>query len=452
MAVKPVQAILLTQDDNVAVMLNDVAAWAPVVVTLSKSGETVLEIAARDDIRFGHKIAIDDIACGAAVKRYGYPIGVATADIQRGEHVHAHNMRSMLSLASTATAAPRPLRDAAWLTRVVGEILRAGGARSEAAEVMAAAITAAHLRGVETHGLRRLRPYVARIRAGAVDGKAEPAVERRGSVFMIDGCNGIGHYVAAVGVRAVVDAARESGIAIALIKNSNHFGFAGYFATQIAERGQIGIVISNGQVCVGPEGAAKPFFSNNPFAIAAPTGHDDAFLEMDLATSVTSRANIVAAAKSGGLLPEGWAQDAQGKPTRDAEAALAGSLLAFGGGKGFGLLFALEAITGVLAGGAYADQVSSKEAAPGTPEGTGHTLIAIDLEKTVGRAEYIRRLDDMLGRLHALPVGEGAMRPRYPGERRWQLHRERLANGIPLVPDELADLVALAGDLGVAAD
>ena len=105
----------------------------------------------------------------------------------------------------------------------------------------------------------------------------------------------------------------------------------------------------------------------------------------------------------------------QGHPTRDPTAALAGSLLAFGGNKGFALLVALEAMTGVLAGGAFADQVSSKEAAPSAPEGTAHTMIAIDLKKAIGRANYVQRLDDMLNRLCGLPTAaEDATRSAIP--------------------------------------
>jgi LDH2 family malate/lactate/ureidoglycolate dehydrogenase len=448
MVVTPIRALLLTKEDNVAALLATVAPPTPVVVILPTSNKTLLELAVRQLIPFGHKIAIHDIANGSTVNRYGYPIGVATSDIKAGEHVHTHNMRSLLSPAPPAVVTTHHTRSAVWLKRIVGATLRCAGAHTEAAEAMAAAITQAHLRGVETHGLRRLRPYVKRIQSGAVDGMARPTIDNRGSVLVIDGHNGVGYYVAAVAADGVSKVARESGVGIALVRNSNHFGFAGYFATLIAEQGQIGIVSSNGQVCVGPEGAAKPLFSNNPLAIAAPLYHDHAFLELDLATSVTSRANIVAAARAGSVLPEGCAQDAQGKPTRDPEAALAGSLLAFGGNKGFGLLVALEALTGVLAGGAYADQVSSKETAS-APEGTAHMFIAIDLDKTIGRAKYVSRLDDMLARLHGLPVAPGVAPPRYPGERRWQLARERVRGGIPLAPGELVDLMALANELGI---
>lgn len=452
MAVNNVRAILLANNDDVAAMLVAVVPQAQVTVALNASGETILELAARQAVPFGHKIAIRDIASGAKINRYGYPIGVAIADIKQGEHVHAHNMRSLLSPAPTEKAEPRPVRSAAWLTRLVDDILRAAGARPEAAQAVSLAMVEAHLRGVETHGLRRLRPYIGRIRAGGVDGKAQPVVDRRQALLMIDGRNGIGHYVATVAADAVSEAAGQFGIAIALVSNSNHFGFAGHFATMIAERKQIGIVTSNGQVCVGPQGAARSLLSNNPLAIAAPTGLGDSFLELDFATSVTSRANIVEAARTGATLPPGWAQDSRGVPTTDPTAALAGSLLAFGGGKGFGLLMALEAMTGVLAGGSFADQVASKETSQNTPEGTGYTLIAIDIDKGIGTEAYIQRLDDMIERLHGLPMGPDAPPSRYPGERRWKLRRERLSDGIPLAPAELADLLALAKELGVATE
>jgi len=452
MAMNNVRAILLANNDDVAAMLAAVVPQAQVAVTLNASGGTVLELAARQAVPFGHKIAIRDIVSGAKINRYGYPIGVATSDIKQGEHVHAHNMRSLLSSAPAKKAEPRPVRSAAWLTRLVDDILCAAGAGPEAAQAMSLAMAEAHLRGVETHGLRRLRPYITRIRAGGVDGKAQPAIDRRQALLLIDGRNGVGHYVAAVAADAVSEAARQFGIAIALVSNSNHFGFAGHFATMIAERKQIGIVTSNGQVCVGPQGATRSLLSNNPLAIAAPTGLGDSFLELDFATSVTSRANIVEAARNGASLPKGWAQDSRGVPTTDPTAALAGSLLAFGGGKGFGLLVALEAMTGVLAGGAFADQVASKEASQNTPEGTGYTLIAIDIGKGIGVEAYTQRLDDMIGRLHGLPMAPDAPPARYPGERRWKLRRQRLSDGIPLVPAELADLLALAGELGVATE
>jgi LDH2 family malate/lactate/ureidoglycolate dehydrogenase len=358
-------------------------------------------------------------------------------------------MRSTLSPGSRQSKSPT-LRPAQWVHELVKSSLQAVGTSAESAQAMADAITEAHLRGVETHGLRRLRSYIARIRSGGVDGKARPQVSGKNALISVDGNNGIGHYVATCAAKAASNAARQSGIAIALVRNSNHFGFAGYYATLIAARKQLGIVTSNGQVCVAPEGAKKPLLSNNPLAIAAPLPNPDRFLELDLATSATSRANIVEAARSGAVLPPGWAQDADGNPTRSPGAALEGSLLAFGGSRGFALLVALEALTGVLCGGAFADQVSSKEAAPNAPEGTAHTMIAIDLEAAVGADSYSDRLEQLVGRLLALPRSAAADAIRYPGERRWKLRSERLRHGIPLSDAEIRDAVRLVKELGIA--
>jgi LDH2 family malate/lactate/ureidoglycolate dehydrogenase len=450
MAMSAVRAVLLQPDDDVAAVLETAAARAAVAVTLGTSGKAVGELALRQEVPFGHKVAVRDIGKGKPVHRYGFPIGIATVDIKQGEHVHSHNMRSMLSPASKQQAKPPTLHPAQWVHELVKNSLHAVGASAESAQAMADAITEAHLRGVETHGLRRLRPYIARIRSGGVDGRSQPQMSGRNALISVDGRNGIGHHVATCAAKAASDAARQFGIAIALVRNSNHFGFAGYYATLIAARKQLGIVTSNGQVCVAPEGAKKPLLSNNPFAIAAPLSNPDRFLELDLATSVTSRANIVEAARWGTALPRGWAQDADGSATRLPGAALEGSLLAFGGSKGFALLVALEALTGVLCGGAFADQVSSKEAAPNAPEGTAHTIIAIDLEAALGARAYSERLEGLVERLLALPRNAAADAIRYPGERRWKLRSERLRHGIPLSDAELVDALRLVKELGIA--
>ena len=450
MAVSVVRAILLQRDDDVAAVLEAAAAHAAVAVTLGTSGKTVGDLTLRQEVPFGHKVAVRDIGKGKPVHRYGFAIGIATVDIKQGDHVHSHNMRSMLSPAAKEETKPLTLRPAQWIHELVKNSLHAVGASADSSEAMADAITEAHLRGVETHGLRRLRSYIARIRSGGVDGKARPQVSGKNALISVDGNNGIGHYVATCAAKAASNAARQSGIAIALVRNSNHFGFAGYYATLIAARKQLGIVTSNGQVCVAPEGAKRPLLSNNPLAIAAPLPNPDRFLELDLATSATSRANIVEAARSGAVLPPGWAQDADGNPTRSPGAALEGSLLAFGGSRGFALLVALEALTGVLCGGAFADQVSSKEAAPNAPEGTAHTMIAIDLEAAVGADSYSDRLEQLVGRLLALPRSAAADAIRYPGERRWKLRSERLRHGIPLSDAEIRDAVRLVKELGIA--
>lgn len=324
----------------------------------------------------------------------------------------------------------------------------AAGVSESAADAMADHLVEAHLRGVVTHGLRRLRPYLARIAAGGVDPNTDPAITKHGAVLRVDGRNAIGHHVARVAADAVTEEARIHGVAVALVRNSNHFGFAGYYASRIAAASMLGVVTSNGQVMVGPEGALQPIFSNDPLAIAAPYAGGRMF-ELDMALSVTSRQNIVSAAREGRPIPPGIALDGDGEETTDASAALEGVLLAFGGPRGFALLSAVEMLTGVLGGGAYADLVGSKEASPAAPESTSHFMLAVDLEASGGTSTFEARLADLVSRIENIPVRAGAPAPRTPGTRRWHLRAERLEQGIPVTVADLQDLEGLCADLDV---
>jgi LDH2 family malate/lactate/ureidoglycolate dehydrogenase len=445
-------AVRLAARDNVATLLTAVAAGAAVAVRDAASG-TVLGDGARSvsDLPRGHKIALKAIAAGQPVVKYGLAIGRARVDIGAGDHVHVHNVESGLTAAPADHEAgrDRPL-PVDKLGHAIVAILVAAGAAPAAARHMADALIEAHLRGVETHGVRRLAPYVARIAAGGVDARADPHLDRRGSLLLVDGRAGIGHHVAAVTADALVAVARETGVGCALIRNSSHFGFAGYYATRMAMAGTASVVVSNGQVLVGPEGAARALFSNNPVAVAAPLPDGTCF-ELDMATSVTSRARIVAAAERGERIPSGLAADADGHPTTDAAAAAAGILLPFGGAKGFAMLAALELLTGVLSGDVYADMVASKEDDAGAAEGTAHFMLAIELDSAGGDAVIRARAADLVRRIHELPMVDGHPSPRYPGERRWRLRGERLSAGVvPLTAAEEDGLVALAGRFGVS--
>lgn len=443
-------AIRLTKKDNVATLLGQSPAGAIVTIReMSGSDESSLKIESLDAIPAGHKIALAAIDAGGQVIKYGLPIARASTFIAQGSHVHIHNATSNIS----STSEPRP--DAAVasikaceLRSVVSTYLTANNVPDVVAAHMADHVVEAHLRGVETHGIRRLKPYIARLNAGGVDSRAQPSIEAKAALLRIDGHNGVGHHIATLAADAVAAAAKAHGAAVALVRNSNHFGFAGYYATRIAAQGMAAMVTSNGQVVVGPEGAQRAIFSNDPVAIAAPLS-GESFFEFDMATSVTSRANIVCVAESGGRLAPGLALDAEGNPTMDAKAAAQGILLPFGGDKGFAFIAAIELLTGVLTGGAYADQVASKEANAKTAEGTAHFMLAIDLDTALGRLIFEERIGDMVARIGALPMRGGANRPRFPGSRRWALRQQRLSDGIPLAEADAATLRGLAAEIGM---
>lgn len=445
---KRLRAAVLSPKDDVATVLARVTIGEEVILASSDTGTTVERITAVGDIPIGHKIARRDIGSGEPVIKYSRPIGRTVRAIKRGEHVHSHNL---ISLSGTAedTAPEVLIRPADWLKRTLVSLSEAGGMSSNGAANFADALWEANLRGVETHGVRRLEPYLERIAEGGVDPRAEPEIEHRAGLLLVDGNNGVGHHVAAVAADRAAELARETGVALALICNSNHFGFAGYYATRIAAKGCIGLATSNGQMMIAPPGGLEALFSNNPVAIAAPIEADE-FLELDLATSVTSRAKIAMAAERGEPIVMGLATDAEGRDTTDARAAVEGNLLPMGGEKGFAFLFALEVLTGILSGGAYADQISSKEFAPSTPEKLSQLVAAIDIELCLGLDRFSRRLQDMIGRLKGSRLKADAPPVRYPGQRRWKLRNQRLKEGVPLAVDEYKQLLAVGLSYGLS--
>lgn len=403
-----------------------------------------------EDIAPGHKVSLAEIKAGQPVIKYGLPIGKARSDISEGAHVHVHNVVSRLSPPDPAAQdnAERILRIRHEdLFDALHAIFVSAGATDAAARDVASHCVSAEARGVVTHGVRRVPALVTRLKAGGIDGTASPTIKQSGSVLLVDGHNGIGHHVARVAADALIEAARASGIAAALVRNSSHFGYAGYYATLMAKAGMVGVAVSNGQVLVGPSGARKAIFSNNPFALSAPVGHERTF-EFDMATSVTSRARIAAAAEKGGRIPAGLALDREGRPTEDPAKALEGLLLPMGGDKGFGFIAALEILTGILPGGAYADQVVSKEASPDQPEGTSHYLMAI-APAAFGSDETFRtRMIDLEDRITHLPMLDGCSPARLPGARREAQAAQSARDGIPLERMTFNNLKALAEAAG----
>ena len=412
--------MLLHAEDDV---LNVLADAAPGDILMVRGGSE--RVTARDAIPLGHKVARFARPAGAPLRKYGEPIGTLTAAVSPGDHVHVHNVRS----GSPAPAVANAQRfEAEAIRRFAVALARDAGATPSAADDLVEAMLEADLRGVDTHGMRRLAPYLERIRSGAVDGTAEPVVTRRASVVDVDAKNAVGHHAMLSACRALAAGAAEHPVQFAAVRESNHFGFAGFYATWLARRGLVAIVASNGTPCVAPPGGRLPFFSNDPLAIAASGG--EAMVEYDVALSSISRARIAQAAERGLPIPSHWAIDATGAPTTDATAALAGTLLPFGGERGFGLLFATEVLAGILSGGASADDVASKER-PDAVERTSHIVIAISPAATHGGWSFDKRLAELIDRMRAA-APDGPAAPRYPGERRWAHRAQNLAGGVPL--------------------
>ena len=296
------------------------------------------------------------------------------------------------------------------------------GTPSDVADDVATVLVASDARRIASHGTARLPNYVALIEAGVMDARARPEREPgRPALMRFNARNGWGHHASRVAVDAAIEAAGTLGTATAVVRNSNHYGIAGWFALRAAEQGMIGISLSNTSPLVAPTRARQALIGTNPIAIAAPAGRFGAFC-LDMATSTVPRGRIEVAARRGETLPVGWAIDAEGRPATTPEAALAGALQPLGGSeesgghKGYGLALAVDILSGVLAGAAFGPNIVGLFSTAG-PSDLGHMFTVLDPAAIDAPGGFERRLEGYLEQLVAAPTTpEAPGRVLIPGE------------------------------------
>jgi LDH2 family malate/lactate/ureidoglycolate dehydrogenase len=316
------------------------------------------------------------------------------------------------------------------------------------AREVAGCLIKAELRGVDSHGMVRLPVYARRIQACVVN--AQPAirmVSARGATALIDGHNGLGPVVGARAMEAALDLARMHGTGFVGVRRSNHFGPAAYYIEKALAAGCIGLAISNAPPNMAPFGGKTRFLGTNPVAVGIPAGRE-APLIFDASTSVVARGKIIVAARTGKPIPEGWAIDPEGYPTTDANLALAGAVLPFGGPKGSALSFIIDILCGVLTGAAFASHLNTLEDLT-TVQNIGHVLCAVRTDLFLSDEEFRQRMDAILGMLRASAPGPGAERVLLPGELELANETRMRKEGIDLAPTIAADLASFGETLGV---
>lgn len=319
-------------------------------------------------------------------------------------------MTSMLTLDAVEDAALRALTTA-------------GAAPAQAAPV-ARSIRAAEAEGTRGIGLGYLPFYCGHLRVGKIVGHAEPVLERRSDVVLaVNAQGGFAHPAYELGEEALIAAAKSHGIAILAVRGAYACGVLGYFADRLARAGLVSLITTNASSTMAPWGGKRPFFGTNPFALGAPRQGDP--LVIDSSSSATAFVNLARAAEAGELIPETWGLDAEGRPTTDPEAAMAGSIAPAGGHKGAALALAVEVLSAGLAGANWSYEASSLGDDEGGPPGLGQSFIAID-PNTVSGGDFTARLEAMLA---AMTEDDGV---RIPGDRRHANRRRAEAGGVEI--------------------
>jgi LDH2 family malate/lactate/ureidoglycolate dehydrogenase len=318
---------------------------------------------------------------------------------------------------------------------LVEALFRHEGVSAEDAATIARVQLEADLRGMHSHGMRAVPMYLARIRQGIINPRPNVHLTDLGIGTLVDGDDGPGQVVATRAMETCIAAARRNRIGIALVRRSNHFGAAGYYAGMALQHDLIGIATTNGNLVLAPWGGVTPVVGNNPLAIAVPAGEEAPIL-LDVATSVVAGGKIDLAAAEGHDLPEGWSLDADGQPTRDMAAALAGLGVPLGapvaGHKGFGLALVLEALAGALTGARVGREHTVEVDQGPRPWDEGHFFLAIDPTLAMPLGEFKARVDRLIRDVHASRTLPEGGQPHSPGELTWHRRERALREGIHL--------------------
>jgi len=332
------------------------------------------------------------------------------------------------------------LRVQAKEVQTLGEaVLLAAGVPREHAALQLELLIEAELRGFPSHGLMRLPTIVKRVAAGLVDPDTRGEHVWRGDALVeVDGENGLGPVVALHALNVVVERAKRTGVAVALLRRANHLGMLAWYVEQAARRGHLAIMTCTAEALVHPWGGSRPMLGTNPVAIGVPAVPDP--LVLDMSTSAVSMGKLIDYERRGAPIPHGWAIDSDGRSTTDASAAIAGAISPFGGAKGYALGLALEVLVASLTHTSLGtDVVGTLDTV--SPSSKGDVIIAFGEQD----GSTITRTGDYLEQVRRCPTDvDGSVG--VPGDRSRTARDSALSDGFELADSTAEELQVLHQD------
>jgi LDH2 family malate/lactate/ureidoglycolate dehydrogenase len=323
-------------------------------------------------------------------------------------------------------------------------------------------LLSADLRGIDSHGIARLSGYWRLYEAERIN--PTPAihiVHQTPSTAVVDGDKGLGLVVAPRAMQIAIEKAGLVGTGWVSVKNSNHFGIAGYHAMMALKNDMIGWAMTNASALVTPTFSKEKMLGTNPICVAIPAGEEAPFVA-DFATTTAANGKLEILQRKNAEAPLGWVQDAQGLPTTDANALKkGGALLPLGGDrehgshKGYALGSIVDIFSAVLSGASYGPwappfpaYVPMPENMPG--EGLGHFLGAMRIDAFRPAADFKMHMDNWIRRFHSAAPTDPLQRVLVPGDPEREMENHRRTSGIPLVAAVVSDLQELGHKTGVA--
>lgn len=350
---------------------------------------------------------------------------------------------------------------AAKLKDFAREIFIKIGCSDADASLAAEVLLSADRRGIDSHGIARLSGYVRLWQAGRLNpSPAIKVVHETPSTAVVDGDKGLGLVVAPKAMEIAISKAAEVGSGWVSVRNSNHFGIAGYHAMMALPSDMIGMAMTNASPLVAPTFSLDRLLGTNPIAVAVPAGEEAPFVA-DMATTTAANGKLEILQRAGRQAPLGWIQDKSGRPSTDPhELKNGGALIPLGSDyehgshKGYCLGAVVDIFSAVLSGANYGPWVPpfvAFLAPPADPvgEGIGHFLGAMRVDAFRPADDFKKNMDNWIRRFRSSTPAEGHDRVMIPGdpEREMEAHREQ--HGVPVNPKVLDDLKALAARFDV---
>ncbi len=336
------------------------------------------------------------------------------------------------------------------------DVLMAMGSSEESATLAAKVLLSADIRGIDSHGVARLSGYVRLWEAGRIN--ATPIlkiIHETPTTAVIDGDGGLGLVVAPYAMQVAMEKAETYGTGWVSVKNSNHYGIAGYHAMLPLEKDMIGMSMTNASPLVAPTFSKSRMLGTNPISVAIPAKTEPAFVA-DMATTTTANGKLEVLQRKEEDAPNGWIQDKDGKPTQNAYGVKeGGALLPLGGNrvqgshKGYALSSIVDIFSAVLSGANYGPWVPpfvSFLSPPENPvgEGIGHFLGAMRVDAFRPKEDFLNHMDNWIKTFRSAETVDGEEKVLIPGDPEREMETIRTKNGIPLLSPVENDLKGLA--------
>ncbi|MEQ6166728.1 Ldh family oxidoreductase [Ekhidna sp. MALMAid0563] len=348
------------------------------------------------------------------------------------------------------------------LKRFSKEIFISIGCPEAEAQQAADVLVSADLRGVDSHGVARLSGYIRLHEKNRLNATPEiKTVHETPSTAVVDGDLGLGLVVGPHAMKLAIEKAKNVGTGWVSVKNSNHYGIAGYHAMMALEEDCIGISLTNASPLVSPTFSKERLLGTNPISIAIPTKNQPPFV-LDMATTTAANGKLEVLQRKGQDAPEGWLQDKEGHITTDAKGLIkGGSMRPLGGDrehgshKGYALGAVVDILSAVLSGANYGPWVPPFVAfidpAPNpVGEGLGHFFGAMRIDAFRDGEEFKAHMDNWIERFRASETVNPDEKVLIPGDPEREMTEERLKNGIDLLGPVVDDLKELGEKFGVS--